>query len=251
MKKLVLGPTREALLEVVGAKSAAKTSDFFIAYSNPTDLWSDRNCLAAELLLADWELDSHARWPQMTSRLWGFVAVAGAVLCLPSGVRADDIICTVNTSTNTVTIIEVNEKPGAGVCKIAGVPLPKQSVLVSVLENPVDAATTKKPFSDKLNITPGGEITVLSDNGPEGKHQPNLKPFDIVRTEPPEANPGPVMWDIIGKDGGITHFVFCSDPSPSCQVSAPVPEPGTLVLFGTALLGLAATIRRRLLDGLS
>lgn len=60
----------------------------------------------------------------------------------------------------------------------------------------------------------------------------------------PNANPatGFIVTLIIGQDQAGNWVIFSGD----IGVVSPVPEPGTLALFGTGLIGMAGIIRRRL-----
>lgn len=163
----------------------------------------------------------------------------GAAFASPSGVTC--VVTQTSATSDTVTITEVPDT-GTGIesgsCKVSGVFLPSSAEKVNVLESGISLS---KGVSDTLVITPSGQINVESDGASE-----LVTPFSsgIAVTEGPEGTFTPVTWMLSGTKGtgrnetmGTTTFVFFSDVTP---------EPGTMLLFGTGLLGVGFVLRRRL-----
>jgi len=95
------------------------------------------------------------------------------------------------------------------------------------------------PSEDSTNLTftlSGTVSTFLASTGPNGS------------TTPTSGQPGSAFAVHIRLSNGCSAFVS-DDPTtsvesdPNCTI---IPEPGTMALFGTGLLGLAAIVRRRL-----
>lgn len=148
---------------------------------------------------------------------------------MPAKALASEITCTV-TGPTSVTIMESpdgSDETGAATCKISGVPLPSSAAVINILENPSDPSfKTKKPVSDFMNITPDGNIVLMSDSDEKGL--PDREGATIEVTEP--LGFGPVVFTA----GGTTYTVF----------SDVTPEPSTILLFGSGLLALYARRKR-------
>jgi hypothetical protein len=156
---------------------------------------------------------------------------------LPAKAFADGITCTV-TGTNAVTIMEsANESDEEGTqhCPSLEVSFPSAgegSVVLNILENPAAPGfDSKNPVSDYMEITPGGDINLLSDSDEKGLPDRGGPSSGIVDVGPEPLDFGPVVFTA----GGTTYTVF----------SDVTPEPSTIFLFGSGLLALYARRKKQ------
>jgi hypothetical protein len=98
-------------------------------------------------------------------------------------------------------------------------------------------------------LDPFGLIFGLSGSGPSGPILPFALYLEIYSTETPGPNTD--LKDAPGFSPFVTSFVpgtFDITPIPQFEFESdfhPIPEPGTILLFGTGLLALAAVLFRK------
>jgi hypothetical protein len=184
----------------------------------------------------------------MRSKVWGFVVAAGVVLCLvatmfPGLVLADTLgSCVVIDPVNHIlAVIEGPESSRNGVsCHLPdGWNAPDHPMHFDLIEPSSDPAfDPHHPVTDYFDVLPGGEVQFISDPRVPNAGLATMGRNNFMQVS--EGTPAGCLGcsAIIGPINGTTYWLFSE--------GSPVPEPGTMALFGTGLLGLTAAIRRRL-----